>query len=314
MTHDESLQARLRSLADDEPLPALDDVTRRRVERAAMAERRRTISRVRGASFAAALAAASVLGWLSLNRAPAPVARRGLDAPLEHVAPPEASPSAPAFVAAAEACQEQAGWTEAALGQQTLDLKERALLVAGSDALVQGGLSPTCDVAVKLQRGRVAVHARQLGGHGLSVNTALGTVSVRGTIFEVSVVPERGELRVRVDEGAVTVTLASGQSMLLLAGQALEWRGQAPELGGVSLGLRNDVRRALGLPPRSSLKGSSKAPPTESDEPSAESPQVRVWQEGAVSVPHIAPEPGSSVTDDGRPMVKPKLIREGEEP
>src|SRR5690606_36216878 len=107
----------------------------------------------------------------------------------------------------------------------------------------------------------------------------------------------------------------SGQSVLLSAGQSLEWRGQAPKLSGLPLDARNGVRHALGLRPRPSLPAEEKAPqPAGSAEPSAAPPEARVWQEGAVPAPRIALEPGSSVTDEGRPMLKPRLIREGEEP
>ncbi|MEM7608753.1 MAG: tetratricopeptide repeat protein, partial [Myxococcota bacterium] len=69
-----------------------------------------------------------------------------------------------------------------------------------------------CRSVVALREGRIAVHARDLGGGELVVRTARADVRVIGTIFEVDV---QRSLEVRVSEGIVAVNVTDGPRVRL---------------------------------------------------------------------------------------------------
>jgi hypothetical protein len=76
-----------------------------------------------------------------------------------------------------------------------------------------------CRTELRLTRGSVLVHARDLGGGELAVRTDLGDVVVTGTIFRVT--RKRGELVVEVVEGSVAVRTGGTTVANVRAGERL---------------------------------------------------------------------------------------------
>ena len=86
---------------------------------------------------------------------------------------------------------------------QALDLGKTAYAVAapGSEAVLEQ--STSCRTVIALHKGRVSVHARDLGGGELLVRTRDAEIAVNGTVFSVSL--EDGDVAVEVAEGTVVV-------------------------------------------------------------------------------------------------------------
>jgi hypothetical protein len=194
-----------------------------------------------------------------------------------------------------------------------LDLGSRALVVAAADARVSGGLVETCDTALALAAGSVQVHARALAGHALRIATPLGQVQVKGTVFGVALSEDGRELAVQVVEGLVEVDTGSRTQVPANVHFSAR-RGEDGTLQQRTRALTRAealaLRTALGLvraAPRD--RASLQAP--DMAQPDAES---RAWHGGSVAAPRVPPEPGTSMTDDGRPMEKPAIVRERDEP
>jgi hypothetical protein len=302
MKLDETLRARIRALAESET-HTLDDSARAQVLRAVRVEHGRT-SATRPWLWAAALA-----GLLLVLARLAQVAPQQTAAPGSLQTPrPPAPRAAPAALATSEPCRARdAQFTTAAGGARTLDLGRLALLSAKPGTELTTRSASACGIALELSAGALAVHARELAGTTLTVHTALGDVSVHGTVFEVRVAADGRALRVHVDEGVVLFTGRAGERLFVPAARALtvEAGGRA-RVHALAPQARRALRRVLGLAPhvRTSVAPAQPSAPvlaptaTESD---------RVWREGELPAPHIAPEPGSSITEDGRPMHKPRV-------
>lgn len=89
----------------------------------------------------------------------------------------------------------QAAWLQSGAQGRRLDLGRSAQLFASSDARIAHELSSHCDVRARLERGSVAVHARDLRGGQLIVLTPHGEVVVKGTFFEVSLAANPAQVR-----------------------------------------------------------------------------------------------------------------------
>ncbi|HEX6245801.1 MAG TPA: hypothetical protein VFZ61_32980 [Polyangiales bacterium] len=311
MNHDARLRARLRALAEQEALPQLDASARARTERAALAElgpARARARYVRGGAWALAAALSLWVGtaWLSGESVPQ---RAAAPSGSERGTAPTAAPAALILApAAADGCTESLRWSADQRGRPQLDLGERALLIASADARVSGGLRPSCDTEIALAAGTLSVHARKLGGRALTLRTALGAVRVKGTIFSVSLSPDQRELVVQVDEGVVELS-AGGGATDVVAGQALALRSKGRRKTAWSLAARNQLRALLGLAPRS--ESPAREAQDAGEQPLEAPSQPRVWQSGTLPAPNLAPEPGSSIDEDGRPLTKPRLIEGG---
>ncbi len=219
---DENLRARLRHLAaaeDDD----LDTAARARVVARIGAEGPAVVRRARraraavgaGVVVAAAAAAAFYFGVASQGTEPpsAPVAHEP-DLPQEH---PPAVPARP--------CEGREDPSAVAVGFSTqggrsvLDLGVVAHAESAPSADVYLQEATRCRTVIHLRSGRVAVHAKDLGGGALVVKSGDVAVEVRGTIFGVS---RSGEtLAVEVAEGRVVVARPERQPIAVDGGTRL---------------------------------------------------------------------------------------------
>jgi hypothetical protein len=313
---DLTLRARLRALAEHEPLPALSASERVLAERAAEASiRHREPGRGRWAALASSLALAAGTLWL-VSSEPGPTrqhaamlseageahaSRAAATSKLRSPAPGHASTPQPRCEAfARRALGTSLARPGSRLDAARLELGERALFVASQGGVADISLSADCDLHVDLNAGSLFVHARRLEGRTLEVATALGTVVVRGTVFAVH--HASGALLVQVDEGTVQVSGPDGHTTMLHAGEAVALGAQAARPRSTSLAARNTMRAALGLA-RHPRQTPVQAPPASV----LTLPEEVIWQLGSVPTPSVPPEPKSSVTDEGRPMKKPRL-------
>jgi hypothetical protein len=110
-------------------------------------------------------------------------------------------------------------------GMLRFELGQRALAIAtrGSNARVES-LGP-CATVIALERGRLIVHARELGGGELRVRTGTEEVVVRGTVFAVERKP--GSVAVEVAEGRVD--LMRREPISISAGERIRVRGASLE-------------------------------------------------------------------------------------
>ena len=211
---DETLRHRLRALADSDD-PALDPSSRERIVRA-VGERGPEIVRrsgrnrvaLLGGGVALAAAAAAAL-FVGTQRADAPMSSNEAKAPA--AAPVEPRASGP-VEQAARACEQRPERSAVEVGFRTvgdravLDLDTVAYAVAPSSSDVYLQEATRCRTIIALRSGRIAVHARDLGGGELVVKSGDAEVAVRGTVF--SVTRENGDLAVEVAEGRVLVARA----------------------------------------------------------------------------------------------------------
>ena len=233
MELDEHARARLRALADDGG-QELDDAARSRIAQRVAAHGPRVLRRARRTRTALSLGgvalvvglAAVAAPWLGA-RAPGESARAPARGEAQRVLPdgtarPGSSASgtqgAAAQVAAgpaARACEQREAPTADALvveGARRYALGALGSVVAAQgSALVLDGSDP-CRVIVRLDEGRVAVHAADLGGGELRVVTPGGEVIVHGTVFAVE--HRASGLTVDVDEGRVAVTRSDRHVMV----------------------------------------------------------------------------------------------------
>lgn len=288
MKLDQQMRERVRQLATTEH-GELDEAARARIARAA--RRALPARQDRSLRVALALAATAVLAVLLWPTTPEPRRAAQPNHPSEQDPGPLAAPAVPAAEPAPCGPVVSATWrANGTKGGSELDLGARALFRAEASAVVRTLSLESCSTHVRLERGALFVHARELAGGALSIETPLGLVEVKGTRFFVRA--SAHELRVSVDEGKVNVTSRDGESVLLLAGQALSLRTkQKPKVSKLS-----PSERAAVVPVELEIE----------DE--------KVWHEGAVRPSQVPFEPGSSLTDEGRPMRKPRVVEEGVAP
>lgn len=285
MTPDPRLRERLQDLAMSEHTE-LDAAARARVRAKVLAASTKP-SRARaafGLSLVAACACA-LASWFWFARPAAQIADRGVRAtPAIAAHTPERLPRAPA------PCGEviTAEWTPSSAGGSELDLAARARFVAEARTSVRTIALESCSTRVLLERGALYVQAHDLQGGTLVVEGPLGSVEVHGTRFGVRA--SAHELRVTVDEGKVLVTPHQGAAVMLEAGQALRFgAGRKPKLEKLSKSIRAEV-----VP--------------------AEVEIEKVWREGTLRPPDEPFDPGTSITEDGRPMRKPRVVEGGATP
>lgn len=118
-----------------------------------------------------------------------------------------------------------ASFRDAEGGDRILDLGERAFVRVEADSVVSIAELQPCRLVLALERGRVNVHARDLGAGELLVTTTEAQVRVRGTIFSVARA-EDAELTVDVAEGQVDVSSRDEPSRSLRPRERLLRRGQ----------------------------------------------------------------------------------------
>ena len=140
-------------------------------------------------------------------------------------------------------------------GSRDIELGDRALFVLHGRAQATVSKLEPCLTVLALERGRVTVHARDLGGGTLLVATRRGTVEVHGTVFAVDLEgpsrsprhPDEVGLRVAVAEGLVGVTPAGFDTAPFDAAVP----GAAVSVGALSAGGTSDptaARPANGSP------------------------------------------------------------------
>lgn len=118
-----------------------------------------------------------------------------------------------------------ASFRDAEGGERILDLGERAFVRADAGSVVSISELESCRLVLALERGRVDVHARDLGAGELLVTTLEAQVRVRGTIFSVARADD-AELTVEVAEGQVDVSSADEPPESLRPRQRLRRRGR----------------------------------------------------------------------------------------
>lgn len=275
MSSQDPMREHLKELASTEH-QSLDELARARVRQAVLrAQGRRRPHAVQLGAWTLAVAAALCIAWFSrayFQAAPEPRSVIVVSDQAKRSMPPPASEPA---------CGQVVNGIWNRVGkEQHLDLLARAMLVADGRASVHTVRLESCDTRIRLESGNLWVHARDLKGGALSVETPLGLVEVKGTVFSVRA--DRTELHVRVDEGKVWVTPRDGQALVLAAGDQLTLRKRRPAKSKAS-------DAAVELP--------------------MEILREKVWHGGSVS-PSAEPfDPGSSVTEEGRPMQKPHVVK-----
>ena len=213
---DETLRRRVVEIAAADPV-RLDDAARERIVRRVVSEGPGIVRRARRARFAlmaagptlAVAAAAAVL-----LRHPVDKGREGDAVPARAVAASvcagRVAPVGATFVAASDGVSSE------------LDLGAVAIAVAEPGAEVRVADVAPCRTVIALDKGRVTVHAKDLGGGELTVHARDGEVTVHGTIFAVtqstdSLVVEVAEGRVRVKDRAGDHWVSAGERLLVSA-------------------------------------------------------------------------------------------------
>lgn len=202
---------------------------------------RRVVVRTAIPAGVIAIAAAVSLAIFSSTGEPAREAERSPQAPLPIEAP---APVAPENVApipelavqdeppVARECESRTP-AEASRTDSHVELGFAAFSRERRSRVEVAALEP-CRTELRLTRGSVLVHARDLGGGELAVRTDLGDVVVTGTIFRVT--RERRRLVVEVAEGSVAVRRdgevigrVSASERLVLEGGEVEHVELAPD-------------------------------------------------------------------------------------
>lgn len=220
---DDDMRDTLRALAAHERSP-LGPVERQRI--------------VRRATAACEQRTPSVLPWLALAAAAfaiAAIARGTMTGDAERAASRKevaAKDAAPIEVLAVESLAVEeppcAGAPlpiarterDRAARRTTIDLGDRARFVLLEGARAELAEQTACRTVLALDRGRVAVHARDLSGGELIVRTSRGDVVVHGTIFDVRAEGDGAELAVSVAEGVVGVVTGGRELARLHEGDA----------------------------------------------------------------------------------------------
>lgn len=223
MELDEALRARLSRIAQGEDLPDLDDLGTARIARRIAAEaERRNAPLFRGAWAALAygllpaITAALVLWGLANDSVESP----------------------PPACAAAPAPRDRDAAPE------RLDFGARALAVAEPGAEVRVARAESCAIRLDLARGRVTVHARDLGGGELRVRTGAVDAVVHGTVFAVEHAAD-GAVAVDVVEGRVTGERGGSEIASAHAGQRFTVRGAKVQTVPLGEAARTAMRAAL---------------------------------------------------------------------
>lgn len=313
MRLDQSMRARLRALSGRARSPALNAPVRRTEQAAGSAhgvEQRRRELIIHGLSLACA-AALVFFVIVSLEGdapvVPRPVARR------QHALVPPATPSpsmgaarAALSSAGSRACAGEATLTFSLEGQRRLDLGARALMVANHGAVLAATQTADCDLRVGLADGSLAVHAGDLQGRALVVNTSRGDIRVKGTVFLVDFYAASGELEVGVEEGVVELVTTQGQRVVLEAGHAA-YLGRHLELEPFDDSGRARVRRMLGLEGKRARTREPRADAPDQTPGRDEAPARARRTEAASSGEE--PELGPTTTEVDRTLAKPKRKR-----
>lgn len=241
---DEALRRRLRHLAANDG-DQLSVEAQQRVLANVLATGPRLIRRARieriawraaGATLAAAAAATL---WLRIG-----ADTLGSTGPVTKAADPSSGQSPVAAAPrAARACESRSVPANAAFQSagkaQALNLGKLAYAVTepGSEAVLEQ--STACRTVIALHKGRVSVHARDLGGGELLVRARDADVAVRGTVFSVSL--EGEDVAVDVAEGTVVVDKPGTSTRRVSAGTRVAF---AKDLVAESA-LGSEARQAL---------------------------------------------------------------------
>lgn len=320
MKLDESMRDRLAKLAESEN-SSLSDSARARVLRVALAKRMRPARLALSWWGAPILVAACALVLLSpalsthvQQPAPIPASQARLRTPMGGPLPDTqaALPTAPCIPLDTQP------WLVQADGSRLLDLGDYAR-VATEAASKLGALSASsCGILLTLADGPLSVHARALRGAPLVVRTQLADVEVHGTVFRVDSRKAGNQVSVSVAEGTVWVTLlASRELFVLKAGQriTLQGRGKTVQRGKLEPRSRGAIEEKLGIRQTAAPPLTIDASVRDGGVPALAVPsegergEARIWRQGALLMPELAPQPGSSMTEDGHPMSKPHLIQ-----
>jgi len=303
---DNAMRARLRALAEEEGWPRLGAAARARVQaRVHSVGSRGQGLHGWGFGLVAALGCgmAAALLWNQPPPATRELAVRG----------DEVVSFTPPVTTTSPVCAEHAAarFVPGPGAKQELDLGTRALLRAAPDTQITHEISPDCDVFTQMASGQVAVHARDLRGKHLVVSTPKGDIVVKGTLFEVSFEPGRSELRVSVDEGVVEVRAGDLGVFRVEGGRTLivAERATFARFDGLA---RRTLRRSLDLSVQRAWPSQHpEFTPEGRKESERAQPEEKAWHAGSVVAPQLPPVPGSSLTEDGRPMAKPRVVHEG---
>lgn len=90
-----------------------------------------------------------------------------------------------------------------------VELGRRGVVAVAEASELRVAKNERCELVIRMERGEILVHAQDLGGGTLVIETELGRVRVLGTIFEVS--HREGAFGVSVVEGLVEVELPTEQ-------------------------------------------------------------------------------------------------------
>lgn len=129
---------------------------------------------------------------------------------------PGPPPAAPALADSTRACERWSPISTSAISSGRIDLGHLGEGRSSEEARIDLRVAERCRTVLHLAQGSVAIHAKDLGGGTLIVETPQGRARVVGTIFSVS---QRGEVfAVEVVEGTVEVE-AHEEQILLRAGE-----------------------------------------------------------------------------------------------
>lgn len=295
MELDERLRTELHALAEQHPAE-LTDAQRARVRSVVLA---RVAKRRLSTGWLLVPAVACAIGLLLYARpATAPTARREL-------APAQLPSVAQAAPACARAPREPFQFTAHGARDQLLELA-RARIVKDTKQAVQLASFDACELGLSLTSGELVVHARALQGGSLWIDTPLGRVQVRGTLFSVRA--EAQQLRVAVVEGLVAV-LRDEQTLAEVPTERVLTVDAQGNVRTEPLSARERAQLLARLQParaQGSMRPAVVGAPAGEPEPKLEEHH---WHEGALQ--GYSPEerePASSVQPDGRPMKKPTLV------
>lgn len=207
MNLDEHVRARLRALGDASDVD-LDAGAQARIAARVAQDGPRTMRRARRqravAYGAGTLCAIGAVVWFAKPPEPQQVVGAAQRTPAVTTAMATAAPQ--------PACSRRAApvpsLSSAARDGSRIDLGAIGTIAVRADASAWLNAEDPCRIVLRLDRGRVDVHAADLAGGELRVATASGDVLVHGTQFSVE--HAAGALTVEVDEGRVSVRRRDG--------------------------------------------------------------------------------------------------------